>query len=152
MIAELRVGDEAALIALEAQARSGASEVLLKEALTGAQTGSDYCVLGRFQKEELVGYAVLARLSFEAELQAIGVLLACRHSGIGSELMQAVLNKAVEWQSERLLLEVRAGNEAAIGLYQRLGFNLDGRRKNYYPAALGTTGREDAWLMSRTLS
>ena len=149
MTTELQEKDYASLVALEAQAQSGASNALLKEALTGT---SKHCILGRFQEEVLVGYAVLARLPFDAELQAIGVLPACRHLGMGSELMQAVLKKAVEWQSERLLLEVRAGNRAAISLYRRMGFNLDGQRKNYYPAVKGTAGREDALLMSRALS
>jgi len=50
--------------------------------------------------------------------------------------------------AKRCLLEVRASNAAARGLYRSLGFQVDGVRKNYYPAA---TGREDALLMSREL-
>ncbi|RUR52784.1 ribosomal protein S18-alanine N-acetyltransferase [Vreelandella populi] len=152
MTTELQASDYAALVALEAQAQSSVSDALLKEALAGAETGSHSCVLGRFQEEVLIGYAVLVRLPFDAELQAIGVLPACRHQGVGRELIHAVLAKASDWQSERVLLEVRASNGAAIGLYQRLGFSQDGQRKNYYPAVQGATGREDALLMSRALS
>ncbi|HBS16635.1 MAG TPA: ribosomal-protein-alanine acetyltransferase, partial [Halomonas sp.] len=32
------------------------------------------------------------------------------------------------------------------------GFGEDGCRKEYYPAVKGTTGREDALLMSRPLA
>ena len=42
-----------------------------------------------------------------------------------------------------LTLEVRAGNAAAIGLYEKLGFRQAGRRKNYYPQE-----HEDALLMT----
>ncbi|MBZ5487008.1 ribosomal protein S18-alanine N-acetyltransferase [Halomonas aquamarina] len=147
MVIELSLCDYPRLEALEAQAQSGASERLLADALT---SGDGY-VLGCFQQETLVGYALLARLPFEAELQAIGVLPGCRHQGVGGTLMQAVLKKASEWQSERLLLEVRAGNQAAIALYRRFGFTQDGLRKGYYPAVASTAGREDALLMSRVL-
>ncbi|MGO2990252.1 MAG: ribosomal protein S18-alanine N-acetyltransferase [Halomonadaceae bacterium] len=147
-INELQESELAQLMALEAQAQSGASDAQLHEALTDATT----CVLGCIQAGELVGYAIVARLPFDAELQAIGVLPEHRHLGVGGGLMNAVLQKAAEWQSERVLLEVRAGNVAAISLYKRWGFSVDGLRKGYYPAVQGTAGWEDAVLLSRTLS
>ena len=147
-INELQESELSRLAALEAQAQSGASDAQLREALTGATS----CVLGCIQARELVGYAIVARLPFDAELQAIGILPKHRHFGLGSELMNAVLLKAAEWQSERVLLEVRAGNVAAISLYKRWGFGVDGLRKDYYPAVQRTAGREDAVLLSRTLS
>lgn len=42
-----------------------------------------------------------------------------------------------------LTLEVRASNDAAIGLYEKLGFQTVGRRKNYYAQE-----HEDALLMT----
>lgn len=147
-INELQESELSRLAALEAQAQSGASDAQLREALTEATS----CVLGCIQARELVGYAIVARLPFDAELQAIGVLPEHRHLGLGSELMNAVLLRAAEWQSERVLLEVRAGNVAAISLYKRWGFGVDGLRKDYYPAVQRTAGREDAVLLSRTLS
>lgn len=49
----------------------------------------------------------------------------------------------------RCLLEVRAGNETAIRLYHRLGFERVGVRKGYYEAV---DGREDAWVMVKELT
>lgn len=149
MITELNVEHLALLTSLESQAQSGVSDSHLLAALGGQDT----CVFGWWQDECLEGYAIVARLPFEAELQAIGVLPQRRQCGAGFALMSAVLNKAQEWSSERLLLEVRVGNLSAIRLYQRSGFSEDGRRKGYYPrpAAQGATGREDALLMSRAL-
>ncbi|MDG1215031.1 MAG: hypothetical protein P8N17_03415, partial [Luminiphilus sp.] len=46
-------------------------------------------------------------------------------------------------------LEVRASNVSARSLYGKMGFELTGRRHNYYP--LPTGEREDAILMSLTL-
>lgn len=149
MIAELTIEDLTPLTALEEQAQSGASAPQLLEALACQDT----CVLGYWQGEQLQGYAILARLPFEAELQAIGVHPTCRRSGAGGGLMDAVIATAKRWASERLLLEVRAGNNSAIRLYQRCGFHEDGRRKGYYPPlpSQAAAGREDALLMSRLL-
>ncbi|OJA06652.1 ribosomal protein S18-alanine N-acetyltransferase [Halomonas sp. QHL1] len=147
MITELNVEHLALLIALERQAQSGTSDTQMLAAL-GSQ---DTCVLGWWQDEQLLGYAIVARLPFEAELQAIGVLPERRQSGAGLALMEAVFTTAQGWSSERLLLEVRVGNLSAIRLYQRCGFSEDGRRKGYYPAAKGVAGREDALLMSQIL-
>ena len=41
-------------------------------------------------------------------------------------------------------LEVRAGNETAVRLYERMGFTRDGIRKGYYERPV-----EDAILMTR---
>ncbi|MFD2192087.1 ribosomal protein S18-alanine N-acetyltransferase [Pistricoccus aurantiacus] len=98
---------------------------------------------------KLIGYAVLARLPFDAELQAITVAPQWRRQGIARALIEGLVSRARDWQSERLLLEVRAGNAGAIDLYRALGFKEDGRRPGYY-MGMGND-REDAILMSRPL-
>ncbi|GAB2715287.1 GNAT family N-acetyltransferase [Halomonas garicola] len=99
----------------------------------------------------LAGYLWLARLPFDAEIQALGVVPDYRGRGVGDALVRAACEAAGHWQSERLLLEVRAGNAAAIALYKRHGFGVDGRRRDYYPplSPAAGSGREDALLMSR---
>ena len=47
----------------------------------------------------------------------------------------------IQSQANALFLEVRAGNVAAIQLYENLGFNQVGERPNYYATPWG---REDA--------
>ncbi|MCG6658298.1 ribosomal protein S18-alanine N-acetyltransferase [Halomonas campisalis] len=101
---------------------------------------------------ELVGHAVIARLPFEAELEAILVRPAWRRRGVAVRLLKAVIEQARDWRSERLLLEVRAGNRAAIALYRGAGFIEDGRRRGYYPPPSAGAPREDAVLMSRPLA
>ncbi|SNY97348.1 GNAT family N-acetyltransferase [Halomonas sp. hl-4] len=146
MIAELYRTDVQSLLALEARTQSGASQALLTEALVDDAA----CVMGCWQAGELIGYALLARLPFDAELQAIGVLPERRGEGIGGELLGAVLAVAADWQSERVLLEVRESNTSARKLYAGAGFQQDGMRRDYYPAAEGAAGRESALLMSRS--
>ncbi len=149
MVTELNVEHLALLLALEHQTQSGTSESQMLAAL-GCQ---DTCVLGWWPDERLLGYAIVVRLPFEAELQAIGVHPEQRRSGAGHALMEVVLSTARGWRSERLLLEVRVGNRGAIQLYRRCGFNEDGRRKGYYPPlpSQAGVGREDALLMSQVL-
>lgn len=148
LIRRLSAVDRAPLLALEALAQSGASGQQLEEALADEQAW----ILGDWQGDALAGYALVAKLPFDAELQAIGVRPDCQGQGIGRRLLDEVIAMATGWQAERLLLEVRAGNQRAIALYRQVGFQEDARRKGYYPAANGATGREDALLMSRTLA
>ncbi|AVV34397.1 ribosomal-protein-alanine acetyltransferase [Halomonas sp. SF2003] len=108
---------------------------------------------GEASTAELIGFVVLARGPFEAEIEAITVHAAQRGQGVGARLLAAAIAQARDWQRdsglERLLLEVRASNAAAAALYAKAGFTRDGVRKGYYPLADG--GREDAWLMSLPL-
>lgn len=122
-----------------------------RQQLQDALQDEDCCVLGVGREGRLVGHAVVARLPFEAELQAMLVAPAMRRCRLGALLLDAVIEQCQHWGSERLLLEVRAGNAAAIALYRRAGFSEDGRRRGYYPPLEDPPGasREDAILMSR---
>jgi ribosomal-protein-alanine N-acetyltransferase len=54
-----------------------------------------------------------------------------------------MLERAFEEGVIKAFLEVRKSNEAAIHLYESLGFKIDGVRKGYY-----RDNREDALMMS----
>ncbi len=71
-----------------------------------------------------------------------------RGRGIGSELMRFILNLMRKQGVNRAELEVRSSNRAAISLYRKLGFEITGRRPNYYSSTAAGSGREDAVLMS----
>ncbi|MDZ7854291.1 MAG: ribosomal protein S18-alanine N-acetyltransferase [Halomonas sp.] len=119
--------------------------------LQAALADPDTRVFGIEDEACLVGHAVVVRLPFDAELQAILVAEEARRRGLAGRLLTAVVDQACTWRSERLLLEVRAGNEQALGLYRRAGFGEDGRRRGYYSS--GEVGRrEDALLMSLPLA
>jgi ribosomal protein S18 acetylase RimI-like enzyme len=80
-----------------------------------------------------------------AEVLDLRVLASCRRRGYGRQLLEASLQALAPVR--RVDLEVRASNEAALGLYRDLGFRETGRRPQYY----GTPGgREDAILMTWT--
>ncbi|SHE65654.1 ribosomal-protein-alanine N-acetyltransferase [Modicisalibacter ilicicola DSM 19980] len=104
---------------------------------------------GAWQRDCLVGYAVLYRLPFEAELQTLVVAAEARRCGVARALVERLVEEATRWESERLLLEVGASNRAALGLYEKLGFRRDGRRRDYYRDPSGQY--QDAVLMSLLL-
>ncbi len=83
--------------------------------------------------QSLPGGFVLARLAAnEAEILTITVRPKYRQSGIGWRLMGAVLRHLRAEGAQTLFLEVDEGNEAAVALYQKLGFVQVGEREAYY--------------------
>jgi ribosomal-protein-alanine N-acetyltransferase len=94
------------------------------------------------------GYVLLSQVLDEASIHSIAVAPECQRQGLGQLLLNAALAHMQAAGASRCLLEVRQSNTAARRLYERSGFELDGIRKNYYPAP---TGREDALLMSKEL-
>ncbi|MDI5890112.1 GNAT family N-acetyltransferase [Halomonas rhizosphaerae] len=148
VVRRLVPADLATLSALELAASSAPWS---PDQLQAALDDSDTRVFGIEREACLIGHAVVVRLPFDAELQAILVAREARGQGAAGRLLAAVIEQAQGWRSERLLLEVRAGNAAALALYRGAGFGEDGRRRGYYPA--GAAGqREDALLMSLPLA
>jgi ribosomal-protein-alanine N-acetyltransferase len=79
----------------------------------------------------VVGYAGLIAYPDEAHVATIGVAAARQGEGIGARLLDELLAEA-DRRSPVVLLEVRADNELAQGLYRRRGFAEIGRRRGYY--------------------
>ena len=94
----------------------------------------------------VVGYAGLIAYPEEAHIATIGVTASAQGQGIGALLLDTLLAEA-DTRSAVVLLEVRADNEVAQGLYRRRGFTEIGRRRGYYQPS-GT----DAVVMSREVS
>ncbi|TYP89747.1 ribosomal protein S18-alanine N-acetyltransferase [Blastococcus xanthinilyticus] len=92
----------------------------------------------------VVGYAGLIAYDDEAHVATIGVAAARQGEGVGAALLDALLAEADRRRSPVVLLEVRADNEVAQGLYRRRGFAEVGRRPRYYQPS-GT----DAVVMKR---
>lgn len=94
---------------------------------------SDGYYIGAFDSE-LVGYAGLKTIpgSFLSDIQTIGVSVESQGKGIGRALMLDLLARAKALGSEAVMLEVRADNPTAIGLYMSLGFEQIDVRKRYY--------------------
>jgi ribosomal-protein-alanine N-acetyltransferase len=79
----------------------------------------------------MVGYGGLIAYDDEAHVATLGVTKALQGEGVGSLLLDALLDEA-DKRSPVVLLEVRADNAAAQHLYLRRGFTEIGRRRGYY--------------------
>lgn len=95
----------------------------------------------------VLGYAFLTVGAGEAHLLNLAVDPECQNQGIGRSLLAWVLQKAAAMPIDRMFLEVRPSNAAALKLYHDAGFNEIGRRPGYYPARNNT--REEAIVMAR---
>jgi len=67
-----------------------------------------------------------------AELESVVVASSARRAGIGRALCGAVIDWCRVCGATEVILEVRAGSEAAIALYASLGFTQSGLRPRYY--------------------
>ena len=81
---------------------------------------------------EVVGYGGLMRVEEDAHITTLGVRPESRENGLGTRLLLALADRALEAGSEHLTLEVRVGNLLARRLYARFGFAPVGLRRNYY--------------------
>ena len=99
-----------------------------------------------WREDVVVGAVWFQCVESVAEILDLCVLASCRRQGYGRQMLEAALQALAP--VERVDLEVRASNEAALGLYRALGFCETGRRPQYY---VTLRGREDAILMTWTL-
>lgn len=97
--------------------------------------------LGAWDGPTLVAYGGI-KGTLEGDLMTLGVLERWRGKRLGRQLLQGLITKVGERGMRQVFLEVRAGNVAAIGLYQSVGFADQGTIRNYY-----RNPREDARTM-----
>ena len=97
-----------------------------------AEEVRDHFVAVGCEGETVVGVVALSRVEDTAELLRIVVAGSARGRGLGRALVNHGLRWAESSACEEVFLEVSAGNEAAIGLYEACGFVLLDRRRDYY--------------------
>ena len=100
-------------------------------------------------EDHLAGYSIVMMTPDDAQLLDIGMDLPWQRHGWGAYFLRHLLIEAQASAVSRMLLEVRASNQAARALYSRCGFTQIGVRRNYYS---GPGGREDALVMECPLS
>ncbi|HUZ82634.1 MAG TPA: ribosomal protein S18-alanine N-acetyltransferase [Gaiellaceae bacterium] len=104
--------------------------------------------LGAFEADAdegaLVGYLIVSRYVDAWHVMNVAVDPANRGRGIATMLLQRLFELTADDARRGYTLEVRISNDAAIQLYERLGFEPRGVRRGYY-----TDNREDALIMWR---
>jgi ribosomal-protein-alanine N-acetyltransferase len=92
--------------------------------------------------QRLAGYIVARMGAGELHINNVAVREDYRRRGIGRQLLNNVLEEGKRSGVPRAFLELRAGNQAALTLYEKCGFRVTARRKNYYSEPV-----EDALVM-----
>ncbi len=121
--------DVAAICALEGECFS---DGWTEEMLVSTFRRRDFCGILLEINGEIIGYVTATALFEDAELLRIAVKKQSRGKGYGGLLLDAWLQKIKALGAQRALLEVREGNEKAIGLYESRGFSLFHVRERYY--------------------
>ena len=94
--------------------------------------------------DTVAGYIGSQTVMEETDMMNVAVHPDYRRKGIAEALVNGLVEALKEQGSHCLTLEVRASNEPAKKLYEKLGFCQIGRRPNYY-----RNPREDALILRK---
>lgn len=94
----------------------------------------------------VTGYIGSQTVPDESDMMNVAVHPDYRRRGIAEALVNTLCDALKERGSVSLTLEVRASNEPAKALYEKLGFEQVGRRPNYY-----RNPKEDALILKKML-
>ena len=94
------------------------------------------------ENNNVAGYAGMYLSFEEGNITNVAVNPLSRRKGIGEKIVRDILNRAYEKGVRDVFLEVRETNSVAIALYEKIGFNEEGIRKNFYDKP-----RENALIM-----
>lgn len=102
--------------------------------------GSVFCVA--ISDNRVVGYGGMLVVMDEGDITNIVVDEDYRQLGIGKAIVEFLINEGEKRGCLEYTLEVRVSNEAAINLYNKLGFISEGVRPRFYEKPI-----EDAFIM-----
>lgn len=121
--------DAARIAGLE---RACFSDAWGEESVRSTLTRKDFCGVILECDGAAVGYVCGTVLFEDAELLRIAILQEKRRLGLGAAVLDAFLEAVRAQKAERVWLEVRESNAAAISLYSSRGFVQGRVRENYY--------------------
>ncbi len=92
----------------------------------------------------ILGYCGMWEVAGEGQITNVCVAPDHRGKGVATMMLEELLNRAAKLKVGAITLEVRVSNEPAIRLYEKLGFETAGIRKDFY-----SLPDEDAKIMWR---
>ena len=120
------------------------SEANLKSFLLGGIGKGFVCI--ETETEKVAAYGSMMVAADEAQILNIATYPSYRGKGLGRRIVDAIIGHSKDLGASFITLEVREGNEVAIGLYRSCGFYEVGRLKQYYKHPT-----EDALILRRDL-
>jgi ribosomal-protein-alanine acetyltransferase len=110
-------------------------------------TSSEQAAEQSTTEPQILGFLVARHVASEWELENIVIASRAQRKGLGTQLLQALLDHAKRADSDSIFLEVRESNAGARALYESTRFLQTGRRQSYY-----ANPSEDAILYRYDLS
>ena len=94
------------------------------------------------EEDDILGYCGVHNFGGDGEITNVAVDKNARGQGVATKMLQYAMDETKKIGVEAFTLEVRISNTKAIGLYEKLGFENKGIRKNFYENPV-----EDAMIM-----
>ncbi len=141
IIREMEDADLDAVSSIEAECFS---RPWTREAFSDSIHRDDTVFIVAADEAGIAGYVGMYVAFGEGEITNVAVSPLRRRQHIGCALIEGIGDIAEADNMSSIILEVRASNTAAIGLYTRYGYRNIGVRKNFYDFP-----REDAIIMKR---
>lgn len=143
LVRSMQPADVAACAVIETSAGDPWSLEQIAEELANQQNGGASRLFVAEGNGQVIGLAAWQLAAGEASLYTLTVSPTARRCGVGRRLLQDSLTALQAEGALCAFLEVRAGNDAAIALYEQLGFAAAGLRKRFYQ-----NPTEDALVMN----
>ena len=110
-------------------------------------------ILGAEHNRRLIGYAQIHKVSQPRRIGTAGLTIYLHQDfhgvGLGTEMVGLLLEAAKEHGVHKVNLDTVADNEAAIRLFEKMGFEVEGRIRDSYRGADG--GYHDIIAMGKIL-
>lgn len=100
------------------------------------------CYLVGIINDMVVASCGLRNIVGDGEITNVVTAADMRGNGIAEKMLLQLMEQGIQMGVEAFTLEVRKSNEAAVHLYEKLGFVTEGIRKNFYEEPI-----EDALIM-----
>ena len=95
------------------------------------------------KKGNILGFAGIIITPIDTEITNIVTKKSERKKGIGTSLLDRLIEMTKEAGKDSISLEVNETNKIAVNIYEKNGFEIVGRRKKYYE------GKYDAIIMTK---
>ena len=147
-ILEARSGDAAALVRVHASAFSNGWSEDEFERLLADRNVICHVVRGSGGTGAICAFTISRLVEDEAEILMVAVAPCEQGRGLAGRLLSRHLGRLAARGVRNVFLEVDEGNQSAIRLYTRAGFEQVGQRAGYYAKS---DGRAAALVMRRSL-
>ena len=110
--------------------------------------GQSAFLLEKREDKEVIGYICGIKILDEYMITNIAIRKEEQHRGFGKMLLSFLIKEMIKEGCQKCFLEVRASNQEAIDFYTGYGFEVLGKRKEYYhhPVEDALVMKLDLWL------